>query len=337
MLHGVVIILVALQLCECATARKFSHRRAVQLQVRLRMAERHPETPLPASENFNRTYIMFGLFIVLIFVIQVLRWLGRPIVAISFVLPFLLYAENQLTTLMTQITTSSAHHGTCPYFLLLWCPIYLAVGLVGLYALTFDLNPDCTFPGAYCFGLLGSISLFLVADAIKSFLLGLGIVSFKLIRRGFFGVFVRLFIVVRNMLIMPLWVSHLRRINKPTFMLISSEPETLFCLAYVTCKCFLQLWLLFDFGSAFADYRANGKSAFQAARPEEVTEDCIVCMGAPVEPVKLQCGHVFCYQCAFKWLAEKPTCPLCRAPIAEKRAIEFSDGRLSMPVLFFAF
>jgi len=301
------------------------------------MTEGQTEVALPAPENFNRTYIMFGLFIVLIFVIQLLQWLWRPIVAIAFVLPFLLYAEHQLTDIMAQITTSSAYHGTCPYGLLFWSPIYLVVGLVGLYALTFDLNPDNTFPGTYCFCLLGSVSLFLLADAVKSFLLGFGIISFKLIRRGFFGVFVRLFIVIRNMVIMPWWVAHLGGIDKPTFMVVISEPGTLFSLAYVTCKCFLQLWLLFDFGSAFADYRANGKSAFQAARPEEVDGDCIVCMDKPVEPVKLQCGHIFCYRCAFKWLSERTTCPLCIAPLAEKRAIEFSDGRLSMPVLFFAF
>jgi hypothetical protein len=298
------------------------------MEVRLRGA---------AADNFNRTYIMFGLFIVLIHVVQQLSAIWLPLLFLVFLLPLLLFAEGQLSTIMTQITVSSTFHATCPYFLLIWAPVYLALGITGFFALWLDLNPEATFIATYSVSLLSSAALFLAADAVKAFLLGSGLTSFKLIRRGFFGVFERFFIVVRNLIVLPIWFGYFAGVRGASLVTVVYAPRPIASLFYLLSKCFLQLWLLFDFGSAFTDYRANAKSAFHPVSAEEVEGDCIVCMDKPIEPVRVQCGHVFCYECAFKWLSEKTHCPLCRAPLAEKRAIEFSDGRLCLPVLFFAF
>jgi hypothetical protein len=290
-----------------------------------------------AGDTFNRTYIMFGLFIVLIQVVQQLSAIFVPLIFVGVLLPVLLFAEDQLSTFMTQITVSSTFHATCPYFLLVWAPIYLALGIGGSFALLLDLNPDTTFIATYSVSLLASAALFLAADAAKAFLLGLGLISFKLIRHGFFGVFERFFIVVRNLIVLPIWFGYFAGVCRTTLVTIVYAPRPIASLFYLVSKCFLQLWLLFEFGSAFADYRANAKSAFHSVDPGQIEGDCIVCMDKPVEPVRVQCGHVFCYECAFKWLSEKTHCPLCRTPLAEKRVIEFSDGRLSLPVLFFTF
>ncbi|KAF2879091.1 hypothetical protein ILUMI_27079 [Ignelater luminosus] len=48
------------------------------------------------------------------------------------------------------------------------------------------------------------------------------------------------------------------------------------------------------------------------SEPAHEKEMCVVCW-ATMKPLRrLNCGHVFHYDCVSTWLSEKPTCPLCR-------------------------
>lgn len=42
-------------------------------------------------------------------------------------------------------------------------------------------------------------------------------------------------------------------------------------------------------------------------------DDCVICMDTLTEPMKLQCGHVFCAYCIGPHLKIKPVCPTCGA------------------------
>jgi hypothetical protein len=95
----------------------------------------------------------------------------------------------------------------------------------------------------------------------------------------------------------------------------------------------MHLWLLADFGTAFRDYRANAQDVFIHASQAEVAGDCIVCLDWPDDPVRFSCGHIFCRECAWKWLAVQPKCPLCFARVYEQKEIEFADGRTSLAQL----
>mmetsp|Transcript_15769 Transcript_15769/g.26347 ORF Transcript_15769/g.26347 Transcript_15769/m.26347 type:complete len:774 (+) Transcript_15769:104-2425(+) len=44
--------------------------------------------------------------------------------------------------------------------------------------------------------------------------------------------------------------------------------------------------------------------------PEELK--CGVCFDILATPAVLECGHVFCYHCALRWLERNPICPTCR-------------------------
>ena len=44
--------------------------------------------------------------------------------------------------------------------------------------------------------------------------------------------------------------------------------------------------------------------------PEELK--CGVCFDILATPAVLECGHVFCYSCAQRWLDRNPICPTCR-------------------------
>lgn len=46
-------------------------------------------------------------------------------------------------------------------------------------------------------------------------------------------------------------------------------------------------------------------------------DECCICITAPVLPIKLPCGHKFCYLCAKGSAAQNHLCPLCRAKVPE--------------------
>lgn len=43
--------------------------------------------------------------------------------------------------------------------------------------------------------------------------------------------------------------------------------------------------------------------------------DCPVCLGTAVFPVRIPCGHVFCFLCVKGAARQAKRCPMCRQPI----------------------
>ncbi|EAY05142.1 hypothetical protein TVAG_151290 [Trichomonas vaginalis G3] len=102
-------------------------------------------------------------------------------------------------------------------------------------------------------------------------------------------------------------------------------------------KCYFLLWLLWDLVSALKKYKINSEVALKPAPKEKLTDPCIICMNDIIEGVQLDCGDVFCYDCAKKWLSINPTCPICRAHVKTEMKMEFCDGFIPLSVLFCAF
>jgi hypothetical protein len=133
---------------------------------------------------------------------------------------------------MTQITVSSTFHATCPHFLPIWAPGCLALGIGGFFALSLDLSPDAT----YSVSPLSSAALFLAADVAKAFVLGSGLMSFKLIGRGFFGAFERFFVVVRNLIVLPIWFGYFAGVRRVTLVAVVYGPRRIASLFCVVAK-----------------------------------------------------------------------------------------------------
>ena len=45
------------------------------------------------------------------------------------------------------------------------------------------------------------------------------------------------------------------------------------------------------------------------------TNNCIICMDTVKNPVLLDCTHLYCGSCIFKWVKDNKNCPYCRTPI----------------------
>lgn len=219
-----------------------------------------------------------------------------------------------------------------------------------------EISPDNTLFSIYLTSLFQSIVLFMIASSIKCLLIGTGIIKLKVVRRGFFGVFQRFFIIIRNLAVLPIWIdffcepsvqlininsnsqdivfySHSRR----TFQELMESKKPFWCLTYIVIKLFLQLWLLEDLGVVIYDYSSNRHDSYHHADESQVTDDCVICQDYPEEPVQLRCGHIFCYRCIYRWLQDHDTCPICRCRIAEPKTIEISDGYVPVATLLSPF
>lgn len=167
----------------------------------------------------------------------------------------------------------------------------------------------------YLVSLLRSFSLFSFASALKSAALGTGLINVKFMRQGLLGIVQRIFIIIRNLVVIPLWKNFF-------------EDGSTFRNIYILLKLIIQLWLLWNFAFTIRDYNNNCESCFRPVDPGRELDDCLICMEQPKDPVRIKCKHVFCSGCIHRWLADHNTCPKCRYVLREPRVIEIGDGRM---------
>ncbi|OHS96873.1 hypothetical protein TRFO_01946 [Tritrichomonas foetus] len=73
-------------------------------------------------------------------------------------------------------------------------------------------------------------------------------------------------------------------------------------------------------------------------QPKKIEEVCSICLTDPQDPVRLaECGHVFCSDCLFRWIKDHPSCPMCRASVAQAREVDGADGIIPMVVMLCPF
>jgi hypothetical protein len=289
------------------------------------------------SDLFSRTYTMFGLLMVVGFVLQTLcrHYLLTLILAVS--LPLHFFIEHRLSRVLREMATSSSYFNATPYSLAAYS-LFLVVFSAGIAAPLRAADPfDGSLCSAYLRSLASSVLVFLTASAFKCFALGTGLIGIKLVRRGIFAIFQRIFLLCRNFWILPFWIGYLCSVPKPTFSSIFFAEHTPLCLGYLVFKAGLQLWLLWEFGAVLLAYQANSRVLYAPVAAGGEDGECVVCMDAMVEPVMLKCGHKFCYRCLFRWLSDHNFCPTCREPLVTHVRIECADGCLPPAALFSAF
>jgi hypothetical protein len=289
------------------------------------------------SDVFSRTYTLFGLLMVMAFVAQTLYHHWQLTVILLLSLPVYFIVEQRLSDVLTTMATSSSYFNLTPYFLILWALLLLGFSC-GVSLLVHISEPfDMSLCSSYLRSLVSSVLIFLFSSAFKCFAVGTGLIDFKLTRRGFFAIFQRLFLIFRNIWILPFWIGHFCSIDHPTFTSVFFAPQPYISLAYLVFKAAVQLWLLWEFGLVVRAYRVNGHGLYTAVPIGAQEEECVICMDAMVEPVMLRCGHKFCYVCLFRWLSSHSFCPTCRAPLVAHAPIECCNGSLPPAALFAAF
>jgi len=70
-------------------------------------------------------------------------------------------------------------------------------------------------------------------------------------------------------------------------------------------------------------------AASSVASSSEQPFDCSICFEVPLEdPVVTMCGHLFCWSCLHRWMAQHATCPVCKSLVDRERVIPlYGRGR----------
>ncbi|OHT15034.1 hypothetical protein TRFO_14541 [Tritrichomonas foetus] len=338
---------------------------------------------LDCTDKFTRSYAMFGLLMLMLFILRAIS--QHFLISFLVVLFMILYVscENELQIVMRKMSSSSSYFNRIPYFLVKKFFLLLTFSLVGILLfipiipihtgskenklnqngiihikLIDRIVPDHFLFSTYLISQLETLTIFMFSSSIKCLLLGTGLVGFKVTRRGFFGVFQRIFILIRNLVVMPLWINFfLHQSFEGNSQINHGENSTIFfsfhlfrnqnqeesthinfwCFIYLVMKFWVQGWLLIDLFHVINNYGANKKTAYKPVSPEDVDDDCIICQDSPKEPVMLSCGHIFCYKCVYRWLRDHYSCPTCRAKVSEMKTIELSGGGIPLATLLSSF
>jgi hypothetical protein len=140
-------------------------------------------------------------------------------------------------------------------------------------------------------------------------------------RRGLFAAIQRAIVLLRSISLLPRWA---RYIDVPIAR-----------CSYVVARAVYVIRLAWGLLGSWRNYSANGVETAKPVPRDAVTDVCPVCRSAPRDPVRLECGHIFCQDCIGRWLIERPCCPVCRRPTRRHIRIELADGRTELALLIF--
>ncbi|XP_064619952.1 RING finger and transmembrane domain-containing protein 2-like [Lineus longissimus] len=105
---------------------------------------------------------------------------------------------------------------------------------------------------------------------------------------------------------------------------------------YVFCKASTCRTKCNEFISAWRKFRVDvnyGSSPSSDDMKTSGGDACPICQDDYHDPVMLTCKHIFCEDCVSMWFDREPTCPMCRAAIAENPA--WRDGSTAVGVQLF--
>lgn len=61
--------------------------------------------------------------------------------------------------------------------------------------------------------------------------------------------------------------------------------------------------------------------------PKDSTTSCPLCSNQRSNPTSTLCGHIFCWDCIYRWLRERSECPICRTSIEPSRLVYLINFR----------
>ena len=288
---------------------------------------RQPIRPveMPVDE-FTTITIYFSIGWSVFVCVQFLQQVMIPVAAISATFCVYLYFEWTSQGVVERILKTSEFVSQRPSYSMLRTAGLMVVAALGHMFNRYRFSGDVTFHGTYSSAFLVTVLVFQVGACVKYVLLRLGLLSRHHVRRGILGLYCRLLIVVRTLMLVPVWKRYFCQPSCTysfVFYLIIKVPEL--------------FWMFWEFVGSVSDYRNSIYNSMRLANDEEIHDDCPVCQDPPVEGIVLPCGHIGCYECVCAWLRVRHTCPECRSKVVGTRLIEFSDGFIPISIMFYCF
>jgi hypothetical protein len=174
--------------------------------------------------------------------------------------------------------------------------------------------------GASC---LFSLFIFLIFGAMKHIAFRFRFIRVYDIENGALALFAMLSIIVRYVVVTPIWLSLLG--DSPFTKL--PDQFTALCWIYLAVKLGGFILLCWDFGEMCDGFF---KSVLLRASPRT---HCQRCADRTLARVTTQCGHSFCLACIDNRRQVEGACPVCKRRIPRKWVMPLKDGTISRYLL----
>ena len=191
---------------------------------------------------------------------------------------------------------------------------------------------DTSFLSIYTKNCVYSLILFFVFLAIKQFCTALRIVSIYDIKRGVFGFWYRIIIILRTIYVSKYWLQFFTQKNDPN--IIDEIINRKFDLAhfYLGGKALFMALLFWDLDNT---RRAMSSYITKLYHKDKMNFDCKYCKKQNMPTVFLKkCGHGMCETCAYNKLKAFPFCPECKISPHDGPSFSYPDGYVSFPSIF---
>lgn len=283
-------------------------------------------------DRFSENMILFGVSVGFFFILHYI--LSKLLFTISIIITGILFyiVEKKISKPINDIINTSIYFESKPKLFSVWGIFALFLFFIFLVAYKVFSIPGEPFLDYYTKSLFLSSCVFMLSEFLSVLLILTSLVDTNLIRRGFFAIFQRWFILSRCVVVTPLWRDFM---IKEQFRLLS-------IYIYIAIKVALLLMVLQDIIVKWQIFIVNKKKLFTPAPKESLASDesCPFCLCYPIEPIILPCSHISCYACINQWAKAKSRnlfCPVCRHPIECPTQVEMNDGYLPITMLFVSF
>ena len=292
---------------------------------------------------FSRNYTMFGLLVVVLFCLIWLTDIYDAAILIFLLLVIFFFSEHFFTHKIGNILNDPEYD--FPFTkttTLLKCAFYTflstlsLLSFLGYFNLTIQSFSPISLVSSYIRSLLISLSIFFVLLALKSFLIGLRLVSPLDIKRGLFAMFHRISVFIRALLVTPIWLNFFSDSQNAKLIPIIKSQDFNICKMYLIAKAVFFAELIWDFDVVRYTFYLSYQKLFMKFINGNCKE-CGICKKVSNYQIDLKCGHSFCPECIEAEFKVRPFCPVCdKSPIDEPK-IAFYDGTVSLSSIFCCF
>ena len=286
---------------------------------------------------YDKQIVLFGLFVIALIFIKSIT--GILLNLISLILLF--YLITKIDNLIFQIHLNdqikfssfwtNIHFLKIISLLILVSPI-VTINFVHLNCFVDVFLKSC-FYSMFFFGVIEFIKLHLIGNRKH----------IQKIKMGLFSLIIKCALNLRQLSNTNLWFSYIHSLTME-----NGNPKfSLWLLAYLIFKISFQVFLFIDLCQTVMKYSYNVNMKISHVHIHECKTSnqndsdqliCSICLNEPEDPVKLvECGHVFCSECLYRWIIDHPSCPFCRAKVAQPELIDLCNGVIALPALLCPF
>ena len=288
---------------------------------------------------FSRNYSMFGLVIIVyfcgIFLLQHFK------ITFYFLFIIILFYTAEFKFHKFLVNYTSEPKTLLPQkklfiqsFLYFGFTLYLGKTIFNHLPAGIYTPDDISFISTYTKTFIFSLLFFQIFLSIKQFSVASKLISIYDIKRGIFGLWYRIVVIFREIIVSKYWLQYLTQDHNVHF--IDEIFHRKFDLAhfYIAGKAAFMVLLIWDLDNT---RRFTSTYIRRMYHKGKINYVCSFCKKPNMPLVCLKCEHYMCEACANRMLKAYPFCPVCKQSPHEGPYFSYPDGYVSFTSVFCCF